>query len=68
MKHALTILTEPDHDCGLDETSLDELPDFDDFDVSIFLAFEEGALSLFAFMRMALIKAGYNELTSEVGQ
>lgn len=70
MQHTMVIVGEPDHDCDL-EDSIDEdfehMPDFDDFDVRVFLSFEQSTLALCGMMRHGLRQQGFEELTKEVG-
>ena len=69
MKHALVILSEPDHKCGIDDMDDDfaEMPDFDDFDVKAYLSYEESCLGIFAMIRRALVAQGFDTIREEIG-
>jgi len=53
---------------GHDHTNMDyeDFPEFDDFDVKVFLLFEEQTNAIFKMMRRGLIEKGYAELSEEV--
>ena len=71
MKHALVIVADPDHSCEMDniedDDAMDDMPEFSDYDVQVFLAYEQSCISVFGMVRQGLIKHGFDMLSEELG-
>ena len=70
MSHAMVIVGEPTHDCAtenIDDGEFDDMPEFDDFDVRVFLAYEQSVMAVCRLTRIGLQQQGYSELTEQVG-
>jgi len=70
MTHGMVIVGEPEHKCekGDGEDIWEGMPKFSDFDMRVFLAYEQSAIAICRMVREGLIANGWTELTVEVGE
>jgi hypothetical protein len=66
--HTLEYVKEPDHSCesGIDFIEPDEIPELDDWDVQVVLAFEDAMVAQFKFLREIMREQGFT-VAEEVG-
>ena len=69
IKHAMVMVGDADHECDImDEDDLfSEMPEMDEFEIRVFLAYEEAVLATCKLIRRGLITQGWTELTKELG-
>ena len=70
MQHTMVIVGDPTHDCEMEDDvddGFEDMPDFDAFDIQVFLAFEQSSLAMCKMLRNGLRQNGWTELTKEVG-
>jgi hypothetical protein len=71
MKHTLVVMSEENHECAAlrwdEDDTFDDMPEFDDADVQIFLAYEDSVIAVCKMVRAGLRSHGFDMLSTEVG-
>ena len=68
IEHTLNFVKEPDPTCedGMDFIEPDEIPELDDWDVQVILAYEDAMVAQFKFLRHMMRDQGFT-VSKEVG-